>query len=938
MQLVLPPSLTPRQRAVIHEAAGAAGLGHSSIGEGDTRQLTIGTATGPQVVVDQSRGPLSDADLCTLLQQHLSLDATPNFESSNARRDSDNLSQRSTRTSTSSSSGRGGRISASRGRGRKDVGRGMVTGGTSVDGRVDATGGSSSQPAGSGTSSSDPKAFSMLHPPAASSSVLSLEEYVSVTGRLLEMERQAEVDSATEAMTLLQPATAQAKGRALLNLRLCDSEGGLLGRTLLTLVPNKGFGAGPPVELPPHKFSPHDVVALRPNKAGPEGPALVTGVVYRVKDCCVIVAVDDVPDEGLEQPLRLEKLANEVTFQRLKDTLGFMSRGAHKAAGHPLMEVMFGGRGPRFQASLPAWKPFNAGLDASQLAAVSLALAAQDVALVHGPPGTGKTTAVVELILQEVARGSRVMATAASNIAVDNLVERLVLASPRLRVVRMGHPARLSPSVLDSCLESHVLRSDNSALAKDVRREIKGLNSALMKLGPRDRAERRQIRCDLRSLAKEERNRQSAAIAEVIKGAVVLCTTLTGASHPRLRDEKFDLVVVDEAAQALEAATWAGLLKAPRAVLAGDHLQLPPTIISDEAARQGLGKTLFERLQHMYPGPPPTVSCRGPTTDQPATDSQRTSQAEELQEHEQATESGDGLGAAAATGVSSMLTVQYRMHSSIMQWSSDEMYKGLLTASPSVAAHTLHDLLTAPNPEKNSSSTTTCSSKIPHASPNTNKSKRAASAASKPAASKPSTAASAAAAGISGNAASGSGHNSNNNKKNRNNNSNGVILSLPVLLLIDTAGCGCEEEAEEEGDSKANSGEVRVVLAHVARLVQAGVPGSAIGIITPYNAQVALLREARVGSRLAGVEISSVDGFQGREKEAVIISMVRSNGNGSVGFLSDARRMNVAVTRAKRHVALVCDTETVGHNPFLKRLVQYFEQHGDYSSAAELVE
>ncbi|KAI8477001.1 MAG: P-loop containing nucleoside triphosphate hydrolase protein [Monoraphidium minutum] len=445
---------------------------------------------------------------------------------------------------------------------------------------------------------------------------------------------------------------------------------------------------------------------------------------------------------------------------------------------------------------------------------------AHDVALIHGPPGTGKTTAVVELVLQEVARGSRVLACAASNIAVDNLVERLVAASPKLKLLRLGHPARLLPQVLDSSLEAHVLRSDNSALAKDCRKEIKALNSQLMKLEGWKRAERRQVRTDLRQLYKEERERQERAVKEVVNGARVICCTLSGALHPQLYKQVFDVAVIDEAAQALEAACWSALLLAGRAVLAGDHLQLPPTVLSDEAARAGLGVTLFERLQHAH-------------------------------------------GAAA----SEMLTMQYRMNRDIMQWASDELYQGLLEAHESVAEHTVADL--------------------------------------------PSEA-----GGGSGGGGGGGGG------------------DVPVLLLIDTAGCGFEERKENEGDSICNEGEARAALAHVQRLLAAGLSPGDIGIITPYSAQVALLKELRPEKLGPALEISTVDGFQGREKEAIVISMVRSSAAGGVGFLSDARRMNVAVTRARRHAALVCDSETVGRDAFLGRLVAYFEANGEIESAA----
>ncbi|KAK7855083.1 dna-binding protein smubp-2 [Quercus suber] len=157
----------------------------------------------------------------------------------------------------------------------------------------------------------------------------------------------------------------------------------------------------------------------------------------------------------------------------------------------------------------------------------------------------------------------------------------------------------------------------------------------------------------------------------------------------------------------------------------------------------------------------------------------------------------------------------------------------------------------------------------------------------------------------------------------------------PTLLLIDIAGCDMEEKKDEE-DSTLNEGEAEVAMAHAKRLVQSGVQASDIGIITPYAAQVVLLKMLRSNEdKLREVEISTVDGFQGREKEAIIISMVRSNSKKEVGFLSDHRRMNVAVTRARRQCCLVCDTETVSSDGFLKRLIEYFEEHAEYQSASE---
>ena len=427
---------------------------------------------------------------------------------------------------------------------------------------------------------------------------------------------------------------------------------------------------------------------------------------------------------------------------------------------------------------------------------------------------------------QCVARGERVLCCAASNVAVDNLLERLRVAAPRVRAVRLGHPARLSPSVLECCLDAAVGRADSSALAADVRKEMKALTARLLRLGPRDRAERRDTRRELNALAREERARSSAAVKEVLTAAQVVAATLTGSLSRTLsavtRDRPFDVVVIDEAAQALEIACWGALLQGRRAVLAGDHLQLPPTVCCDAAARGGLARTLFERVHDAQPQ------------------------------------------------LARMLTVQYRMHGDIADWASGELYGGRLTAPEEVAGRTLASL---------------------------------------------------------GQEVAGC-----------------ALADVPVLLLIDTAGCNMPEAAGGEGgfqqESKSNEGEARAALAHAARLVAAGVPAAGIGVITPYAAQVALLRalRAEAGAPLEGVEVSTVDGFQGREKEAVIITCVRSNDRGEVGFLADARRMNVAVTRARRHCAVVSDVETLSRgDPFLRRLCAWFEAHGEVRSAAEYV-
>ena len=765
-----PTSLTSRQRAVLHAVAERHGVPHSSAGDGDARRITLGRGAEVVDVEADDASTTTDDAICELLETHLRLsrdDAERAFDAPPP------ASKASSRNST------------------------------------------------------EPKRGTA---PTVKAADVTVEAFVDRTRALLELERAAEVEQSEAILKGMSPETAQRKGRALLGLRCVDLRGGLLGKTVVTLELASRKGTEAP-QLPPHKLSPHDVVCIRPGKGDTSGDSLCDGVVYRVRDTQVEIAVDELPDGSLEGTLRVERLANETSHKRLVQALDRVKRapsssgdpGGSVGVGARLVDVMFGNVPPRFHTAAGTFTPVNPGLDASQIDAVAHALSAADVALIHGPPGTGKTTATVEYVTQEVARGARVLCCSASNIAVDNLVERLMRvrsdamsklgSGAQAKIVRIGHPARLLESVLDASLEAQVLKSDNSALARDCEKECRELRRKLLKLDHRkDRAERNDARRELRRIAKEEKQRQRKAVDEVINGSNVICATLSGALSNSLRDQSFDVVVIDEAAQALEAACWGAILKGRKAVLAGDHLQLPPTVMSDEAAKQGLGETLFARVHAKWHG----------------------------------------------VGVARMLTTQYRMNRRIMQWASDELYEGKLVAADSVAEHRLDG--------------------------------------------------------------EGAG-------------------TTPVLMLVDTAGCDMEEHCEEEGDSKDNPGEAAAVMALVRRLVKSGAAQPEdIGVITPYSAQVGVLRDLRAADdSLAKLEISTVDGFQGREKEAIVISAVRSNEQGEVGFLSDARRMNVAVTRARRHCCLVCDSETVGRrDAFMQRLVAHFEQHGEYISAAEL--
>ncbi|MBK8979509.1 MAG: IGHMBP2 family helicase [Planctomycetes bacterium] len=634
-----------------------------------------------------------------------------------------------------------------------------------------------------------------------------LDAFVRHHRELLALERRAEIDEAKRMWDELDADELERRGVTLLRMTVVDHLVGLGGRPSLVLQRSRGG------VLPSHRITAGDVVALRTaaEHGGLDGRGDASGVVAKVTDDAITVSLDDAEDEPeLPDLLRIDRVAPDVTFRRLDDALRELGAARPGPSG-ALREIAFGDRTPSFDAQPdgPDRVPFvDPGLDASQRAAVVHALRARDIALIHGPPGTGKTTALVEVIRQSIKRGLRVLATAPSNVAVDNLVERL--HGPDVRLVRLGHPARLLPQVVEHALDAQLERGPDAKALKSLRRDVEKLQRRLDRATARD--ERRQLRGDIRSLRREIRRVETGAIQGILDTADVICATTTGAATSLLRERDFGLVVVDEAAQAIEAGAWIPLLRGRRAVLVGDHRQLPPTIVSQAAADGGLARTLFERLDARH-----------------------------------------------GADVTRMLTVQYRMHAAIMQWASAAMYDGRLEAAPAVAGHLLADL--------------------PHVVPND--------------------------------------------------------LTGEPLVLIDTAGCGFDETEDAQDRSKANPGEARLVVAHVEALLAAGVRPSELAVITPYNAQVELLRRA-LRPRFDNLEIGTVDGFQGREKEAVVLSAVRSNDRGEIGFLAEPRRMNVAVTRARRHVTLVADSATLASDAFLAGLLEHFRTRGVHRTPWDL--
>lgn len=642
---------------------------------------------------------------------------------------------------------------------------------------------------------------------------MAVEQFVSKTLELLQEEREAEIDETRVWQENVSLKDLQNKGVCLLKLQIGSQSTGLYGRTVVVLEPRKHLGF---LSLPSNSFGPGDIVGLYDTGGCSAVSQISTGIVTRVTQAAISVAFDDSKD-GLsfdtDALYNLLKLANDVTYKRMKHALNALNGYCNGPAAN-LINVLFGDSKPSSQSQPNEVEFLNSNLDDSQREAVSFALSQRELAVIHGPPGTGKTTTVVEIILQAVKQGQKILCCAPSNVGVDNLVERL--ARSKAKVLRLGHPARLLESIQKHSLDAILAKSDNANIIADIRKDIDKAFTGMKKM--HDKGDRGNFRREIGELRKELKTREATAITQILKSAdVVLCTN-TGACHDGplkfLPAEHFDWVVIDECAQALESSCWIALLRARKCILAGDYKQLPPTIKSQTAASKGLSISLMERLIQMY---------------------------------------GDS--------VVRMLTVQYRMNSAIMEWASKEMYQGKLTAHNSVERHLLKDLPGV-----------TC-----------------------------------------------------------------VEETSTPLLLIDTAGCGLSEMEVTDEQSKGNQGEVDIVELHIKALTEAGVKAKDIAVIAPYNLQVDLLRQ-KLSARHPELEIKSVDGFQGREKEAVVLSLVRSNRKGEVGFLAEDRRINVAVTRARRQIAVVCDTQTVQNHAFLKSLVNHMTEFGEVRTAFEYIQ
>ena len=526
-----------------------------------------------------------------------------------------------------------------------------------------------------------------------------------------------------------------------------------------------------------------------------------TGTISYVDGDRMVVAIPEghtLELQNAEAPLGVQLFFDETSYRTMFDAL---DRVIH-AKGNRLayLRDLFYSHQPAetftFEAMRFPW------LNASQERAVNDVLRAKDVRVLHGPPGTGKTTTLVEAISETLMRETQVLVCAQSNTAVDWISEKLVDCG--IPVLRLGNPTRVNDKMLSFTYEHRFADHPDYPKLWQVRRDMRD-----MRRRRREKGERFHQKLErLKELAVELEVRINN---DIFGQARVIASTLVGAGHRLLDGKKFGTLFIDEAAQALEAACWIPIRRASRVILAGDHCQLPPTVKSLEAMKGGLGTTLMERIVKNKP------ECV------------------------------------------SLLQVQYRMNDEIMQFSSDYFYHGQMKSAPEVAHRLIHE----------------------------------------------------------GDA---------------------------PILWFDTSSINLGEDEKNDfreqfiGESfgRVNKGEANLTISllqiYFQRIGKQRILDDRIdvGIISPYRAQVQYLK--RLIKKRAFfkpfrhlISVNTVDGFQGQERDVILISLVRANDAGQIGFLRDLRRMNVAITRARMKLFILGDAPTLTRHPFYKKLFDYIQ-------------
>lgn len=565
----------------------------------------------------------------------------------------------------------------------------------------------------------------------------------------------------------------------------------------------------------PHQFGSGKNVSLFSNNNDEKVEITATIKAASRNSLKLIIHNDELPDWCYDGKLGINIQFDDNSYTEMQNALDEVINAKNNRVAE-LREMIEGNEPISFDKVNP--EIIVPQLNLSQNRAVRHVLAVNDIGVIHGPPGTGKTTSLIQAIRLTLQTESQILVCAPTNSAVDLITEKLQEIG--VSVLRLGHPARISEELLNSGIDGKIASSPYYKDIKNLRRNAEEYFRMAGKykrvFGKEDAQQRAAYYTEARSCIKEARLLEDFIVDELFKTSQVICCTPVTSNHRAMQKKKFDTLFFDEASQALEPMVWIPLLKSKRIILSGDHFQLPPVVKSIIAKKGGLDQTLLDRCIKL-------------------------------------------------NGAVVLLNRQYRMSNAIMGFSNEYFYNNELIADESAAQNQLI------NDEQS-------------------------------------------------------------------------MLSKNIEF-IDTAGCSYEEQQNPETLSFSNPKEGEIIFRHLQQLLEEygyddALPPLDIGIISPYKQQIEWLKENQNdfefnNSKLNTLSIKTIDGFQGEERDVIYISLVRSNENQEIGFLSDLRRMNVAITRAKKKLVVIGDSATIGSHPFYKSFLEYCEKNGAYRTAWE---
>ncbi len=560
------------------------------------------------------------------------------------------------------------------------------------------------------------------------------------------------------------------------------------------------FKTGAPIRF----FSNHD-----------EKTDFIKGTVTHVgsQKMAVLFKTEELPDWASMGKLGLDVLFDEGSYKEMNKAMKLLDNylaNDGKKDKLPIIDAIFGQK--LTQINIPTTTLYyQKALNESQQEAVKNMVWSQDFSIIHGPPGTGKTSTLVEGIVQMVKNGTKkILVTAASNMAVDHLAEKIDEAG--IQVVRIGNFAKVSEKLQRLTLDAKAQEYGNDKEIKRLKKQASEYQNMAHKykrsFGRSEREQRKALFNEAYKLLDEVDKLKNYGTEQVYNQVKVVCCTLVASATQVPKSIDFEAVIIDEAGQALEPACWIPIINAKKIILAGDHLQLPPTIKSTEALKKGFSTTLFEKLVENFPNKV------------------------------------------------TLLNTQYRMNEAIMACINEHFYENKLIASVIVKDRTLEE--------------------------------------------------------------------------------------KPKITFFDTAGASFDEE--NEGTSLKNEKEANILIQILTNELETlNSKNISVGIISPYKTQIENIKNKVKAENLIEkynevyFKINTVDSFQGQESDLIIISLVRSNDKGEIGFLADLRRMNVALSRAKKRLIVIGDSATLSYQPFYLNLINHFEKNGEYKSVFEIL-